>query len=204
MLYTGLLQRQDAVDQIPTLLHKNTPPKYSQVFSSSSSQGSPLLIRHQSSSSLSHSQEYVAIPVQNSPTQFPYPFLDQEVELDRISVYSAQVIPRVSLEDYKKRLSAEKLKKSLEAMEMEDILYRHVKHWKFTARLGFGLHDAQIQQLDYDHKHSAECGVQAYLMWKKGRISSITVSEAIDIFYKAGEIGAIDALIIKLQRRLSK
>lgn len=221
--HAGLLYRQDAVDQfstlahagtvqlppISTVAHASTPPidhrrpSYHKTFSSGS-QGSPLLIRRQSSSSLTHSQEYVAFPLQNSPSQFQFSSSDHEVELDKISVYSTQVFPHISLEVYQKRLSQEKLKKNVQSMLMTHILYYHIKRWKWTARVGFELDDSLIERLDNDYRHSSECCVQAYMEWCKKRTSPITNSEAIEIFYKAGEFEAINTFIQRLQKRSSK
>lgn len=114
---------------------------------------------------------------------------DDEMERDRASSHK-------SIDYYDSQMSPEQKNRPFTRKDYL-MINPHLKSWKKVAREGFGLTDARVTQLEFNHHDDfQEASVQAYVLWRKESANlSVTFREMLDILYKAGQFEAIDSLI---------
>ena len=117
-------------------------------------------------------------------------------------------INTTTLKEYKDKLSKEALTAVISDRDMMPILCNHVMHWKQLARLGFGLSEFDVYQIDHDYNKDGvkECLWQAYQKYIRKRPSAIEmyITEILEIFYKAKQHKAIEVLIENIEAKVSQ
>ena len=116
-----------------------------------------------------------------------------EDERDRASSFSSITEQYPTLAEYENQLGQE-LDKEVNRKPILRIFGNDtcIRSWKNTARIGFGLTETQIEQVesDYGRDSCAERGFQAYLRWKKSN-NVITNQKLLKALYEAREYDAI-------------
>ena len=102
------------------------------------------------------------------------------------------------LSHYGNQLSSEQKERPLTDMEYMAYVVIHLKDWKCTARVGFGLSEGQVAQLESNnHGSTKECAYQAYLKWRMETCYKAppTVWQIIEILHTAREFDTISHLL---------
>lgn len=105
--------------------------------------------------------------------------------------------------DYRKELSQKE--RDMEVTQKMILgCSRHIKNWKYTARMSFGLSDATVEQLEQDNlsEKASGCFYKAYRSWEMefGRTVP-TLWELVELLHESEEFEAIAHLIKRIKQR---
>jgi len=195
--HLSLLAPQSSSGYSQSSLKGSLKPGFDRSFSESS-QGSVVILRHSSPSCQTSDSIQFSLP---NTSKLNVYYSDHEVEVDRGT-------STTTLQEYKERLSRGALTAVISKKDMINVLCNHVRFWKALAKSGFGLSDIDVHHIDSDNYKDGvkECAWQAYQKYIKKRPSAteIYITEILEVFYKAGEHEAIEALIETIEAKVNQ